>query len=200
VRLYRSPLIQGITTNPTLMRKAGITDYERFAREVLEVVKTKPVSFEVLSDDFAEMRRQAKIIGGWQENVFVKIPITNALNVTALLTIEQVEAVATHLATDVPAIVSIFAGRIADTGLDPVPVMRKSRMILAGLPSAELLWGSVREILNIFQAAESGAQIVTVGHEFLEKAERLVGKDLIELSRETVQMFHDDARAAGYRL
>jgi transaldolase len=216
--LYRNPLIRGMTTNPTLMRKAGIGDYEKFAREILEVIRTKPISFEVLSDDFAEMHRQAVKISKWQENVFVKIPITNTrgessvplirelaadavrVNVTAILTLEQVERVAPVLNPDVPAVVSIFAGRVADTGADPVPVMRKSLEILRPLPQAELLWGSVREVLNIFQAAESGAHIVTVTHDILAKAQKLAGMDLGELSVETVRMFFNDAAAAGYTL
>jgi len=216
--LYRNPLIRGMTTNPTLMRKAGIGDYEKFAREILEVVRTKPISFEVLSDDFTEMHRQAIKISKWQENVFVKIPITNTrgessvplirelaagavrVNVTAILTLEQVECVAPALNPAVPAVVSIFAGRVADTGIDPVPVMRKSLEILRLFPQAELLWGSVREVLNIFQAAESGAHIVTVTHDILAKAQKLAGMDLGELSVETVRMFFNDAAAAGYTL
>jgi transaldolase len=216
--LYHNPLIRGMTTNPTLMRQAGVGEYETFAREILEVVRTKPISFEVLSDDFAEMHRQALRISQWQDNVFVKIPITNTrgessvplvrelvcsgvrVNVTAILTLAQVERVAPALDPGVPAVVSIFAGRIADTGLDPTPVMRKSLELLRHLPQAELLWGSVREVLNIFQAAESGAHIVTVTHDILAKAQKLAGRDLDQLSLETVRMFFDDAAAAGYRL
>ena len=216
--LYRNPLIRGMTTNPTLMRKAGVVEYERFAREILEVVRTKPISFEVLSDDFPEMRRQALTISQWQDNVFVKIPINNTrgessvplirelaglgvrVNVTALLTLDQVERVAPALDPALPAVVSIFAGRMADTGVDPAPVMRKSLEILRPLPRAELLWGSVREVLNIFQAAECGAHIVTVTHDILAKAQKLVGLDLGELSIETVRMFVNDAASAGYTL
>jgi transaldolase len=216
--LYRNPLIRGMTTNPSLMRKAGIVDYEKFAREILEVVRTKPISFEVLSDDFAEMHRQALKISKWQENVFVKIPITNTrgessvplirelaasavrVNVTAILTLEQVTRVVPSLHPAVPAVVSIFAGRVADTGIDPMPVMSKSLEMLKPLPQAELLWGSVREVLNIFQAAESGAHIVTVTHDILAKAQKLAGMDLGELSVETVRMFFNDAAAAGYTL
>lgn len=218
LRLYQDPLIKGMTTNPTLMRKAGIGDYEKFAREVLQIVKDKPISFEVFSDDFADMRRQALKISKWQENVYVKIPITNTkgesslplvgelakegvrLNVTALLTLEQTEGVAHQLQPDVPAVVSIFAGRIADTGVDPVPIMKKSRDILRFLPQAELLWASVREVLNIFQAAESGAHIVTVTHDILAKAQKMAGMDLAVLSLDTVKMFYNDASAAGYKL
>jgi len=217
-KLYRDPLIQGMTTNPTLMRKAGISDYEKFAREILEVVRDKPISFEVFSDDFADMRRQALKIGQWQENVYVKIPITNTkgesalplvgdlarsgvrLNITALLTLEQTSGVAGELQPEVPAVVSIFAGRVADTGIDPVPLMKKSRELLAHLPQTELLWASVREVLNIFQAAESGAQIVTVTHDILAKAQKMAGMDLAALSLDTVKMFYQDAQAAGFTL
>ena len=217
-KLYRDPLIQGMTTNPTLMRKAGISDYEKFAREILETVKTKPISFEVFSDDFADMRRQALKIAKWQDNVYVKIPITNTkgesalplvgelaksgvrLNVTALLTLAQVEGVAGQLHRDIPAVVSVFSGRIADTGVDPVPLMKKSLEILRPLPQAELLWASVREVLNIFQAAESGAHIVTATHDILAKAQKMAGMDLAALSLDTVKMFHTDAQAAGFTL
>jgi transaldolase len=218
VKLYQNPLIQGMTTNPTLMRKADITDYEKFAREVLEVVKTKPISFEVFSDDFDDMHRQALKISRWQDNVYVKIPITNTrgesslplirklagsevrINVTAILTLDQVRGVAGHLDPNVPAVVSVFAGRIADTGTDPVPIIRESLEILRSLPKAELLWASVREVLNIFQAAESGAHVVTVTHDILAKAQKLAGMDLGHLSLDTVKMFHHDAQAAGYTL
>ena len=218
LKLYRDPLIQGMTTNPTLMRKVGISDYEKFAREILEVVKTKPISFEVFSDDFVDMRRQALKISQWQENVYVKIPITNTkgesslplvaelaqrgvrLNVTALLTLEQTEGVARHLLPEVPAVVSVFAGRVADTGVDPMPIMKQSLEALRHLPKAELLWASVREVLNIFQAVESGAHIVTVTHDVLAKAQKMAGMDLTGLSLDTVKMFHQDAQAAGFRL
>jgi len=218
VKLYQSPFIQGMTTNPTLMRKAGISDYEKFAHEVLQVVKTKPISFEVFSDDFEDMHRQALKISKWQDNVYVKIPITNTkgesslplirklagsgvrLNVTAILTLDQVKGVADHLDPRIPAVVSVFAGRIADTGVDPVPAMKQSLEILRPLPQAELLWASVREVLNIFQAAESGAHIVTVPHDILTKAQKLAGTDLADLSLDTVKMFYSDAHAAGYTL
>jgi transaldolase len=218
LKLYHDPLIRGMTTNPTLMRKAGVTDYETFARKVLEVVKTKPISFEVLSDDFDEMRRQALKISRWQENVYAKIPITNTrgesslaligelarmgvrLNITAILSLEQVESVVPHLNRDVPAVVSVFAGRVADTGIDPLPLMKACRESLRVLPQTELLWASVREVLNIFQAAESGAHIVTVTHDVLAKAQKLAGMNLADLSLDTVKMFYNDARTAGYEL
>lgn len=216
--LYAKPYIKGLTTNPTLMRKVGITDYEKFAREILEVVKEKPISFEVFSDEFSEMGRQARMIGKWQENVYVKIPITNTrgdsalplikelsgegvkLNLTAILTREQVEGVAGAVSPDVPCVVSVFAGRVADTGVDPMPLMRDSLQMLKGLSEAELLWGSVREVLNIFQAAQCGCHIVTVPHEILDKVAKLGGMDLAELSLDTVRMFHKDAVSAGFRL
>lgn len=216
--LYAKPYIKGLTTNPTLMRKVGITDYEKFAREILEVVKEKPISFEVFSDEFSEMGRQARMIGKWQENVYVKIPITNTrgdsalplikelsgegvkLNLTAILTCEQVEGVAGAVSPDVPCVVSVFAGRVADTGVDPMPLMRDSLQMLKALPEAELLWGSVREVLNIFQAAQCGCHIVTVPHEILDKVAKLGGMDLAELSLDTVRMFHKDAVSAGFRL
>lgn len=216
--LYRKPFIQGLTTNPTLMRKVGITDYEEFARSLLEIVTDKPISFEVFSDEFAEMRRQAVKIRDWQSNVYVKIPITNTrresalplirelaaegvkLNVTALLTTEQVQGVADALNPEVPSVVSVFAGRIADTGVDPLPIMRDSLEVLKANPTAELLWASVREVLNIFQAAQSGCHIVTVPHDILAKAIKMGGMDLADLSLDTVLMFHKDAAAAGFNL
>jgi transaldolase len=216
--LYRQPYIHGLTTNPTLMRKVGLADYETFARAVLKEVKSKPISFEVFSNDFSEMRRQALKIHDWQDNVYVKIPITNTtgdssvplieqlaregvkLNVTALLTPHQVEAAAAALNPSVPAIVSVFAGRIADTGIDPMPTMKKSLEIMRGLPKAELLWASVREVLNVFQAAACRCHIVTVPHDILGKLVALGGKDLDELSLDTVRMFHQDAVAAGFAL
>jgi transaldolase len=218
IDLYRQPFIRGLTTNPTLMRKAGINDYEAFAKTVLEVVKDKPISFEVFSDEFNEMRRQALKISQWQDNVYVKIPITNTrgdsaiplicdlaeagvqLNITAILTREQVEAVAAALNPKAPAVVSVFAGRVADTGVDPMPLMRDSLKMLCELPAAELLWASVREVLNIFQAADCGCHIVTVTHDILAKVVKLAGMDLGELSLATVKMFHLDAVAAGFNL
>jgi len=218
ISLYKNATIRGLTTNPTLMRKAGIKDYESFAKAVLQVVKDKPISFEVFSDEFNEMRRQALKISNWQQNVFVKIPITNSrgessvplikelaregaqLNVTAILTLGQVRAVADVLLPNVPAVVSVFAGRIADTGRDPIPVMRASQALLDELPKAELLWASVREVLNIVQADECGSDIVTVPHDILAKAIKFVGADLTGLSLDTVRMFANDAEAAGFNL
>ena len=216
--LNAKPYIQGMTTNPTLMRKVGVTDYEKFAREVLEVVKEKPISFEVFSDEFPEMRRQALMIGKWQENVYVKIPITNTrgdsalplieelsgegvkLNITAILTREQVQGVAKAVKREVPCVVSVFAGRVADTGVDPMPLMKDSLAMLKDLSQAELLWASVREVLNIFQAAQCGCHIVTVPHDILDKVAKLGGMDLAELSLDTVKMFYKDAVAAGFKL
>jgi transaldolase len=216
--LNANPLVRGMTTNPTLMRKAGVTDYEAFARDVLGTVREKPISFEVFADDFPEMRRQALKMRGWQENVYVKIPITNTkgestlplvaeltregvkINVTAILTLRQVGDVASALDPRVPAIVSVFAGRIADTGVDPLPIMSASLALLEGVPQAELLWASVREVLNIVQAERTGCHIVTVPHDILEKAVKMVGRTLEEVSLDTVQMFAGDARAAGFRL
>lgn len=216
--LAARPYIQGITTNPTLMRKAGVRDYEAFARDVLQIVTAKPVSFEVLADEFSEMRRQALKIGGWGANVYVKIPITNSrgessvpliadlvrervkVNVTAMLAPEQVRGVAEVLDPDVPAIASVFAGRIADTGRDPVPVMRECRAILRDRPHTDLLWASVREVLNIVQADQAGCTIVTVTHDILAKAVKLLGLELSAMSLDTVRMFARDAQAAGYRL
>jgi transaldolase len=216
--LYANPLIKGLTTNPTLMRKAGISDFEAFARDVLQTIRDKPLSLEVFSDEFPEMKRQALKIAAWGGNVYVKIPITNTrgesslplirelaaqrvkLNVTALLTLDQVRGVAEALHADVPAVVSVFAGRIADTGVDPVPLMRESLTLLAGRPKAELLWASVREVLNIFQADACGCHIVTVPHDILNKAIKLAGMDLGALSLDTVKMFAADAQAAGFTL
>ena len=218
LQLNANPLIQGLTTNPTLMRKAGLTDFEAFARAVLQTITVKPLSLEVFSDDFPEMKRQALKINSWGANVYVKIPITNTrnesalplikelsaqgvkLNVTALLTLAQVEGVAGALNPAVPAVVSVFAGRIADTGVDPVGIMVESKKILAGQPKAELLWASVREVLNIFQANDCGADIVTVPHDILGKAIKMAGMDLGELSLDTVKMFANDAKAAGFTL
>jgi transaldolase len=216
--LYRNPLIQGMTTNPTLMKKAGITDYEAFAKDVLQTVKSKPISFEVFADDFKEMRRQALRIRDWQENVYVKIPVLNPagessmdlirdlaqegvkLNVTAILSEKQIEQVAAALEPGVASVVSVFAGRIADTGRDPMPIMRAAHEILRGQPKAELLWASVREVYNIFQSEEARVHIVTVPHDILHKAISMCGRDLDALSLDTVQMFDRDAKAAGFTL
>jgi len=218
LQFYANPLIQGLTTNPTLMRKAGILDYEAFARDVLLSITQKPLSLEVFSDDFKEMKRQALKINGWGENVFVKIPISNTqgqsslplvselakegvkVNVTAMLTLEQVHGVSKALCPQVPAIVSIFAGRIADTGVDPVKIIVESKRILSGLPQAQLLWASVREVLNIYQANDCGCDIVTVPHDILAKAIKLAGMSLADLSLDTVKMFANDAKAAGFTL
>jgi transaldolase len=216
--LYRNPLIKGLTTNPTLMRKAGISDYEAFAKRVLQVVQDKPISFEVFSDDFPEMRRQALKIKAWQNNVFVKIPITNSrgessiplikelasagtqLNITAILTLAQVREAANALNPNVAAVVSVFAGRIADTGRDPDPIMRASKTLLEHLAKVELLWASVREVLNIFQADDCGCHIVTVPHDILNKAIKMVSTDLGALSLDTVKMFAKDAQQAGFQV
>ena len=218
LELNANPLIQGLTTNPTLMRKAGLTDFEAFARDILQTITVKPLSLEVFSDEFAEMKRQALKINGWGKNVYVKIPITNTrgesslplvkelaqagvkLNVTAILTLAQVEGVSAALNPQVPAVVSVFAGRIADTGVDPVRIMTESKTVLQELPQAELLWASVREVLNIFQANDCGCHIVTVPHDILGKAIKMAGMDLGELSLDTVKMFANDAKAAGFSL
>jgi transaldolase len=216
--LYANPLIRGMTTNPSLMRKAGVANYEAYAREVLQTVKDKPISFEVFSDEFPEMRRQALKIAAWQKNVYVKIPVTNTrressaplirelgregvqLNVTAILTLGQVRTVADALNPAVASVVSVFAGRIADTGRDPEPLMRAALALLENQPKAELLWASVREVLNIWQAEACGCHIVTVPHDVLAKALKLAGMGLGELSLETVKMFAADAASAGYSL
>ncbi|MFL5955198.1 MAG: transaldolase [Gaiellaceae bacterium] len=215
--LARNPLISGFTTNPTLMRKAGVANYEAFAREVVTLVGDRPISFEVFADDFDEMERQASKIGQWGENVYVKIPITNCsaesaipvarslaaqgvhLNVTALTTAGQVEEATDALSEGPSAFISVFAGRIADTGRDPVPAMAEAVEILRPFPQLQLIWASPRELLNIFQADAIGCHVITATGDILNKLS-LVGKDLIEYSRETVQMFYDDALAAGYAL
>ena len=218
LQLNANPFIKGMTTNPSLMRKAGVTDFEAFARDILRSITTKPISFEVFSDEFSEMRRQALKISGWAKNIYVKIPITNTrgesslplvrelahegvkLNITAILTEEQVAGVAQVLDSKVPAFVSVFAGRIADTGVDPIPHMRAAKKILTGLSQTELLWASVREVLNIFQAEECGCDIVTVPYDVLAKAMKLVGIGLKEMSLDTVKTFAADAKAAGFSL
>jgi transaldolase len=218
LRLNDDPLIHGMTTNPTLMRKSGIHDYEAFACDILQHIKEKPVSFEVFSDEFPEMKRQALKISRWAPNVYAKIPVINTrnessvplirelaqegvkMNVTAILLAEQVRGVAAALNPAVPAIVSVFAGRIADTGVDPLPIIRDCRQALAGLPKAELLWASVREVLNIFQADDCGCAIVTAPYDVVAKAEKTAGADLAEMSLETVKTFAVDAAAAGFKL
>jgi transaldolase len=217
VELASNPLIAGFTTNPTLMRKAGVDDYEGFARKVLDHVVDRPVCFEVFSDDFAAMLKQAHKIASWADNVCVKIPVTNTdgvsstplvaeltaegfhLNVTALLSLEQVSAIAESLTGSSGAIVSVFAGRVADTGRDPVPLMADAVEILAPHPSLELLWASPRELLNVSQAASIGCHIITVTPDLLQKLDGL-GRSLEEVSLDTVRMFHRDAAASGYRL
>jgi transaldolase len=210
-------IVKGFTTNPTLMRKVGITDYAAFAKEALASTGDMPISFEVFADEFDEMERQAKLIATWGEPVYVKIPITNTkgessiplirrlssarvkLNVTAILTLQQVREVVDALDPNVPAIVSVFAGRIADTGVDPVPLMTEAVQICAAKPKAELLWASPRELLNIIQADQCGCHIITVTPELLKKL-AMVGKPLDELSLDTVKMFYNDATAAGFKL
>lgn len=209
--------IKGFTTNPTLMHQAGITDYSGFAHEILEKISDKPISFEVFSDDFSEMERQAHIIHSWGANVYVKIPVTNtkgesaaplirtlaaegiALNVTAILTAEQVQTVAAVLNTDVPSIVSVFAGRIADTGVDPLPIMRASKAALKDLPKAELLWASCRETYNIYEAEDVGADIITVPYSILHKLDA-IGTDLTEYSLEGVKTFYQAGEDSGFTL
>jgi transaldolase len=216
-KLAGDPLIAGFTTNPTLMRKAGVDDYEQFARELLECVTDRPISFEVFSDDFTEMGRQARKIASWADNVYVKVPITNTegasgldlarrltdegvkINITALLTNDQVDAAAEALAGGGPAFVSIFAGRIADTGREPEPIMVRALETLRPLPDVQLIWASPREVLNIVQADRIGCHIITVTPDLLDKL-GLFGRDLTEFSLATVQMFHRDAAAAGYTL
>lgn len=215
--MYERPWIQGFTTNPTLMRKAGVTDYRRFAREVLDAIPDRPISFEVFSDEFAEMERQAREIASWGDNVYVKIPVTNTLgqpsyplvaalaragiklNVTAVFTLEQVRDVMAHLDPGTPAYVSVFAGRIADTGRDPMPHMAAARALVHLSPTAELIWASPRELLNVFHAEAVGCDIITMTNDLLAKLTS-AGKDLGQFSLETVKMFHDDAARAGFKL
>jgi transaldolase len=216
-RAYSSHSVQGFTTNPTLMRKAGIDDYERFARAAVDAIPDLPISFEVFSDDFSEMEREARIIASWGRNIYVKIPVCNtrgessvllirklsaegfALNVTAVMTLEQVRAISAALYVGSPAIVSIFAGRIADTGRDPVPMMADAVRMLADKPKAELLWASPRELLNLFHAEQCGCHIITATNDVIKKIP-LIGKDLNQYSIETVKMFYDDAQSSGFRL
>jgi transaldolase len=215
--MYAKPYVKGLTTNPTLMRKAGVRDYRAFARQVLAEMTDKPICFEVLADDFAQMERQALEISGWAPNVYVKIPITNTqrqssdalikrladqevkINVTALTTLEQVQTAAAALSSSTASFVSIFAGRIADTGLDPVPIMQQAAKILQPNPRAELVWASSREIINIFQADAAGCPIITVTDDILRKLS-LIDYDLSEYSLDTVKMFYADARRAGFSL
>lgn len=217
LEMYAKPYIKGLTTNPTLMKKAGITDYRAFCKDILTHIKDKPLSFEVFSDDFAEMERQAMEIASWGDNVYVKIPVTNTkretcyalvktlgargikMNVTAIMTLTQVRDVVAALEPSVPSYVSVFAGRIADTGCDPLPMMAAAVVMLKIAPAAELIWASPRELLNIFQADDIGCQVITVTNDILKKL-TLVGYDLEEYSLDTVKMFYADAAAVGYRL
>ena len=215
--LYAQPLIKGLTTNPTLMRKAGIANYRAFARDILEHIRDKPVSFEVISDEFAEMERQALEIASWGDNVYVKIPVTNTrgdpsyalvqrlssrgvrVNVTALLTLRQVRDVTAALHPEVASYVSVLAGRVADCGIDPVPLMAAAVRMLEPLPAAELIWGSPRELLNIFQADSVGCHVITLTPDILRKLP-LVDRSPEACSLDTVKMFYDDATAAGFTL
>ncbi len=216
-KLAADPRIAGFTTNPTLMTKAGVTNYEEFARQAVEIVGERPISFEVFADDFAEMAREARLIAAWGDSIYVKIPVTDTsgnssaelireltaegvkLNVTGLFTLEQVATVAAALEGGAPACVSLFAGRIADAGVDPVPIVIEAVALLEPLADVELIWASPREMLNLVQADETGCHIVTVTHDLLAKLD-LLGKDLTEFSLDTVKMFHRDAVSAGYRL
>ena len=216
--LYAKPYIKGLTTNPSLMKKAGIKDYVVFSKDILQTVSAKPIPLEVFTDDIVDMKRQALMITSWGKNVYTKIPITNSkgesclplikelalqgvkLNVTALLTLKQVEGVAAALNPAVPSVVSVFAGRIADTGVDPVSMVKACGPLLQGQPKAELLWASTREVLNIFQAEEAGCKIITVPHDIIAKAVKMLGMDLTELSLDTVRMFLKDSTDAGFKL
>ena len=217
LELYRQPYIQGFTTNPTLMRKAGVIDYERFAREILQQIPDRPISFEVFADDETEMERQARKIARWAGNVYVKIPVTNTrrepmyelikrlsadgiqVNATAVLALDQVRHIAQALRGGAPSYISVFAGRVADTGRDPVPLMKEALELMAPEPKTQLVWASPRELLNIFQADEIGCHIITVTSDVLKKVS-LIGKNLHDYSLETVRMFHDDAAHSGYTL
>ncbi|HMJ36397.1 MAG TPA: transaldolase [Baekduia sp.] len=217
LRLAADPMIKGFTTNPTLMWKAGLTDYADFAQRLLERIRDKPISFEVFADDEAEMRRQARQLAAWGPNVYVKIPVTTTggesmarlvrelseggvqVNVTALFTTAQVELITAAVADGAPSCISVFAGRIADAGVDPLPIMQRSIDIMAAAPRAELIWASPREVLNLVQAEQIGCHIITMTHDLLPKVKSL-GKDLDQFSLETVQMFHRDATAAGFAL
>lgn len=216
LEMNNNPLIKGLTTNPTLMKKAGITDYSSFAKEILAHIKDKPISFEVFADEFDEMERQANIIATWGKNVNVKIPITNSkglsclplvknlaskvkLNVTAMMTFEQVEEVTPTLAAGAGGYVSVFAGRIADTGVDPLPLMQKTVDYLKDYPNVELIWASPREVLNVIQANDIGCHIITITNDLIKKLSGL-GKDLNEFSLDTVKMFYNDALAAGFNI
>ena len=217
LEMYRLPYIRGFTTNPTLMRKAGIKDYRAFAKEMVRLIPDRPLSFEVFSDDFRDMERQAMEIAGWGSNVYVKIPITNTrgepacdlagklshagvrLNVTAIMTLDQVRDILLKISPKTSTYISVFAGRIADTGRDPLPLMAAAVELLKIVPSAELIWASPRELLNVFHAEAIGCHIITVTNDVLKKM-KLVDYDLTEYSLDTVKMFHEDARNAGFSL
>jgi len=217
LEMYANPLIKGFTTNPTLMCKAGVCDYQAFAREIVAAIPDRPISFEVFADDFAEMERQALEISSWGANINIKIPVTNTkkkpsydlirrlaragvkLNVTALMTLDQVRDVSAAIADGPPAIISVFAGRVADTGRDPMPLMAAAVELLKLYPNQELIWASHRELLNIFQADDVGCHIITVTNDVLKKLS-LVGKDLHDYSLDTVKMFYNDAQKAGFKL
>ncbi|HAA04261.1 MAG TPA: transaldolase [Syntrophobacteraceae bacterium] len=217
LEMYKKPYIKGFTTNPTLMRKAGVTDYEAFSRDILQAIPDRPMSLEVFSDEFEEMEQQARKIASWGENVYVKIPVMNTkgkysqdlvrslakagvkVNVTAMMTLKQVKDMVDVLVGGPPAYVSVFAGRIADSARDPVPLMAEAVKLCAAAPNVELIWASPRELLNIFQADEIGCHVITVTNDILKKLST-VGKDLEEFSLDTVKMFRNDALASGYRL
>lgn len=217
VRLYKNPLIKGLTTNPTLMKNAGIQNFEKFCREVLETINDKPISFEVFSDHFDEMKRQAKIISSWGDNVYVKIPISNStgdsslplisdlsadgikVNVTAIMTQQQIEGAINAIGNKTRSYISIFAGRIADTGKDPIPVIEKTVKYLSEQENIEIIWASPRELLNIFHADQSGCHVITVTPDIINKIDK-IGYDLELYSLDTVRMFQNDALEAGYSL
>jgi transaldolase len=217
LEMYHAGFVSGFTTNPTLMKKAGVIDYERFAREAVQAIPHLPLSFEVFSDDFDTMEKEARKIGSWADNVYIKIPVTNSkgessarlikklsaegfkLNITAMLTLEQVEQVLKDLTPGVGAYISVFAGRIADTGISPIPIMQKVAKMCHDVAKVDSLWASTRELLNIFQAQECGVDIITVTNDILKKVSN-IGKDLTQLSLETVQMFYNDAQSLGYKI
>ena len=217
LELYRNPLVTGFTTNPTLMKKAGITDFEAFARNILTHIPDRPISLEVFADDFIEMARQARKIHSWGDFVFVKIPVTNSkgvssraliqslasdgikVNVTAVMTLDQVEETTKALEHGPPSFISIFAGRIADTGRDPIPLMQTALSLISDLPQIELIWASPREILNLYQAINIGCHVITLPHSLVNKI-RMFQKDLTNFSLETVKMFYDDGLKAGYNI
>jgi transaldolase len=217
LEMYKNPYVKGFTTNPSLMRKAGVTDYQAFAKDIVAAIPDRPISFEVFADEFPEMERQARRITTWGKHVSVKIPITNtrresaiplvrklsqdgiALNVTALFTLDQVQTVVDAVKGGAPCYVSVFAGRIADTGIDPVPMMAESVARLRAAPNTELIWASPRELLNIYQAEEIGCHVITVTNDIIKKLS-LVGKDLAGYSLETVKTFYDDGKAAAYKI